>query len=600
MTETLAYSYIRMSSEIQLRGDSLRRQSDASAQYAEKNGLKLVPETELRDIGVSAYKGDNVETGALGRFVAAVEANEIPRGSYLLVESLDRISRQQIDVSLALFLRIIGCGVVLVTLNDNQIYSAPFNDLTKLITSIVHLSRANEESEIKSRRIGAAWENKRKHAASRVVTRKCPAWLKLKDDLEGFEVQFGAADVVKRIFRLAADGAGSELITKTLNSEGAPTLGKSKGWVESYITKILKNRAVLGEFQPHKLVGGKRTPAGEPVYGYYPAVIDEETFLKVQAGRRLRNAGQGGRRGKAQSNLFTHIAKCGYCDAPMRFVNKGVGPKGGQYLQCSAARRGLPCFRKSWRYSAFETSVLTFLKEFDLASAINASETRKKLQLLRAQKIALNEKLIFQKQGQERVLEAITYSADSGPILRGKLEEIVGIIKRLEAEVFEIDREIKEAQHSADEKDPAEVANQIQEFSKSSQPLERVAVAGKLKELLTVITVFADGNRPKTLEFADLVYDGDMPEEEKSAILQAILANRQDSDLVNPHFIIVLRDGLHRLVVPKVSQPDELQLSVEVDGTYEPRYRGDGAFKFDRLNIGNQELQLLSRVRLEK
>ena len=50
MTEKLAYSYIRMSTEIQLRGDSLRRQSEASAIYAQQNGLKLVPENELKDI----------------------------------------------------------------------------------------------------------------------------------------------------------------------------------------------------------------------------------------------------------------------------------------------------------------------------------------------------------------------------------------------------------------------------------------------------------------------------------------------------------------------------------------------------------------------
>src|SRR6266404_9298254 len=99
-----AYSYVRMSTDLQLKGDSLRRQLEASAAYAVTHDLELVDESRLEDIGVSAFKGANVAEGALGRFLAAVESGKVPNGSYLLVESLDRISRQEIKASLALFL----------------------------------------------------------------------------------------------------------------------------------------------------------------------------------------------------------------------------------------------------------------------------------------------------------------------------------------------------------------------------------------------------------------------------------------------------------------------------------------------------------------
>lgn len=46
-----AYSYIRMSSERQLSGDSLRRQLQNSRDYAAEHGLDL--DETLRDIGVS-------------------------------------------------------------------------------------------------------------------------------------------------------------------------------------------------------------------------------------------------------------------------------------------------------------------------------------------------------------------------------------------------------------------------------------------------------------------------------------------------------------------------------------------------------------------
>ena len=54
-----AYSYIRMSTDMQLKGDSLRRQLEASTKYAATNGLDLIADDRLHDIGVSAFKGDN-------------------------------------------------------------------------------------------------------------------------------------------------------------------------------------------------------------------------------------------------------------------------------------------------------------------------------------------------------------------------------------------------------------------------------------------------------------------------------------------------------------------------------------------------------------
>ena len=86
-----AYSYTRFSSPEQAAGDSLRRQLDAARAYADKHDLDL--DTELHDAGVSAYAGKNVTEGALGSFMNRVDAGDIPAGSVLLVEALDRLSR---------------------------------------------------------------------------------------------------------------------------------------------------------------------------------------------------------------------------------------------------------------------------------------------------------------------------------------------------------------------------------------------------------------------------------------------------------------------------------------------------------------------------
>ena len=91
---TKAYSYTRFSTLEQAKGDSFRRQSEAVSQYVTRHGLELNNTLTIHDVGISAFRGSNAESGALGKFLEAVDKGLIEGGSYLLVESLDRISRQ--------------------------------------------------------------------------------------------------------------------------------------------------------------------------------------------------------------------------------------------------------------------------------------------------------------------------------------------------------------------------------------------------------------------------------------------------------------------------------------------------------------------------
>ena len=209
MSRPLAYSYIRMSTNLQIKGDSLRRQTELSEKYARENNLELVKDFRLEDIGVSAFKGANLEKGALGRFLDSVKHGEVPEGSYLLVESFDRLSRQNINKSVQLFLEITNNGINLATLADGHLYKAGEADFGSLIYSIVIMARANEESEIKSARLLAAWKNKRKGIEQKVLTKTCPAWLQVQQDRSGFVVVDERAAVVKEIFELSAHGHGS-------------------------------------------------------------------------------------------------------------------------------------------------------------------------------------------------------------------------------------------------------------------------------------------------------------------------------------------------------------------------------------------------------
>ena len=90
-----------------MAGDSLRRQIDASEAYAKEHGLELDTTLTLRDLGVSGFTGENRTKGALKIFLDAIDSGSVPRGSILLVESLDRLSREQVLDALDLFKNIL-------------------------------------------------------------------------------------------------------------------------------------------------------------------------------------------------------------------------------------------------------------------------------------------------------------------------------------------------------------------------------------------------------------------------------------------------------------------------------------------------------------
>jgi len=188
MRKPKCYSYIRFSTSEQLKGSSLKRQLGLAREYAHTNKLELDESLTLHDLGISAYKGKHRTEGALGEFLSLVNSKKIPKGSILIVESLDRLSREQVLDALNLFLNIIREGIKIVTLMDNMEYSEETinSNIGQLMFSLTIMSRAHEESLVKSKRLKAAWVQKRENIRNEVLTRVCPSWLKVTDDKKGF------------------------------------------------------------------------------------------------------------------------------------------------------------------------------------------------------------------------------------------------------------------------------------------------------------------------------------------------------------------------------------------------------------------------------
>src|SRR5438445_3401471 len=270
-----AYSYLRFSTPEQAAGDSRRRQTELAERYAKEHDLELDDQLTFHDLGVSAFSGANL-SGQLGAFLSAVQSKLVKQGSYLLVENLDRVSRQGFWQALPTIQAIVNAGIVLVTLTDERRYdlAAVEHDPMAIMALCFGLIRAGEESSLKARRVGEAWAAKRAKAATTPMTAKVPGWCVLDRASGKIKLIPERAAVVRQIFKLTLKGVGQDSIAKQLNKKHVPTFGRAKVWQRSYIAKITSNPAVIGIFHPHLKQGGKRKPL-DPVTGYYPPVVDK-------------------------------------------------------------------------------------------------------------------------------------------------------------------------------------------------------------------------------------------------------------------------------------------------------------------------------------
>jgi DNA invertase Pin-like site-specific DNA recombinase len=368
----MAYSYLRFSTPEQMQGDSFRRQTAMTREYVQRHGLVLDDKLTFQDLGVSAFRGKNASDGRLGDFKEAVGAGLVPKGSYLLVEGLDRLSRLEPRKALRVLEDIVDLGITVVTMSDGRAYSEASlrTDNSALLIALITFMRANEESETKSRRLQAAWGAKRATANTTPLTSRAPAWLKLNKAKGRWIVLEDRAAIVQRIFSLSAEGVGQHQIAAILNTEAVPTFGRATFWQRSYISKILTNASVIGSMTPHTLEyaeNRKQRKPQEAIAGYFPAIIPADAFHNVQAALGTVHATSRGRHANAPlRNILGGLATCPKCGGTSTMVSKGKEAE--RYLVCAKAKTKAGCTYRSVRYGIVEDAILTRLSE-RLASA---------------------------------------------------------------------------------------------------------------------------------------------------------------------------------------------------------------------------------------
>ena len=391
-----AYSYIRFSSTKQEKGDSIRRQTDLRTAVLKDHPDWELDDTPLEDLGVSGWSGANITEGALGTFIAAVEADKIPRGSVLIIEQWDRLTRLPAIEAMELFSRITRRGIDVCTAVDKKVHNREsMRDIGNLLESIIKMTLANDESQKKSERVREAFAEKRN--SGKVFTSVCPGWLRWVG--EKFEVIPERAAIVNEIFHLTLAGHGRMAVCNILNARKEPCFGERNlsGWWSSYVSRLLHNPAVIGRFQPciHlKDDKGKvtRVPEGEPRQNYYPPIIAISLWQQVQkqiadCKKVLRGAGnpKAGRPSLIPlRNLFPGLLYDGYHqESKMRLSGGNDGFVSDWHrLNPNSGEK-----RVHWNKRNFEKTVLKYLRELDYKGLIAtpAMPTPEEIRLAEAQ-----------------------------------------------------------------------------------------------------------------------------------------------------------------------------------------------------------------------
>src|SRR5262249_59285042 len=114
-----------------------------------------------------------------------------------------------------------------------------------------------------SKRVRAATEVMRTKARTgKLVSAKMPPWLRAEgkgDDRRAVVIPEKAA-VMQRIYDSLIAGKGLVAIERQLGKEDVPPLTTGKKWAQTTIRRLVMDRAVLGEYQPHAGRGNDPQP----------------------------------------------------------------------------------------------------------------------------------------------------------------------------------------------------------------------------------------------------------------------------------------------------------------------------------------------------
>lgn len=364
---------------------SEERQVAATTCAAKRYNWSLDEDT-LIDKGRSAFTGENLTKGELGKLTKRLQSGALdPRKTVLIVEELDRLSRQPPSVMQGWMMPLLAMGLTIHIAKTNQTITQDMidHDIGGYLTLMVQAFSAYDFSRKQRDRGNAAWKKRREAIAEgRIASaHRARKWLRWDEQTKQFVVIPERAKLIRIAVSLLLRGHGKAAVAKTFNQRmffghaffDTWPVGdkKPKLWTATYIKRIANDPAIIGYVQYHRAPRGasEKVPLGKPLK-VYPQIIGEETFNRLNDRRAVNQAKHQGK-GRNVSNLFGPKAVCARCGGLMQplgsaryRINKNGSRSQHYFLYCVTAKltKGAGCSHQlGWAYRKIEQPLLDAL-----------------------------------------------------------------------------------------------------------------------------------------------------------------------------------------------------------------------------------------------
>ena len=275
------------------------------------------------------WSGTNFDRPDFKRMIGDIEAKKV---NMVITKDLSRLGRDYITAGQYTEIYFPSKGVRYIAINDGYDSDSPYSDIAPFKNVINEMYARDTSKKIRS-----AFATKMRDGA--YIAAFAPyGYQKDPADKNHLVVDRQSGQVVKRIFRMAAEGAPPAEIARSLNERGIPppavyrcmthdglevsAYSKRQEWTSATIAKMLRNVVYLGHiaqgkttkisFKSHLTLSNPRDE-WIVVENTHEALVDQETFDLVRRRTMARTCEKKGR----FYNLFSGIAKCADCGRNM-------------------------------------------------------------------------------------------------------------------------------------------------------------------------------------------------------------------------------------------------------------------------------------------
>ena len=429
---TALYERLSRDDELQGESNSISNQKKYLEDYARQNGFRNL--IHFTDDG---YTGTNFNRPGFSALLQEIEAGHV---DCVITKDMSRFGRNYLQVGFYTEIMFPNNGVRFIAINNGVDSAKPGdNDFTPFLNIMNEWYAKDTSNKIKAVFKSRMQDGKRCSGAIPYGYKRLPG------DKQTLYIDNEAANVVRRIFNMAANGASLAQIAETLESERVlipsayqekvcPSSARNHSyhnpylWTNTTVGCILNRQEYLGHTVLGKTVcenfkTKKRRPATPDELMIFPdtheAIIDQDTWEKAQ---RLRKRSPRKLPNGTYSHRLSGLVYCADCGARMSYSS----PESKHTLKDYDSNSAFQCSRYRNRYGEKCTS--HFIKTSVLEAAILSAVQKVSANVLQNQ-----DEFIEQLKSQWLIKEAQSSSDDKKElaIASKRMEEVDELIKGL-------------------------------------------------------------------------------------------------------------------------------------------------------------------------